>query len=70
MAQSRANQQGADLYAHVQYLESYQRLVTSWIEAIVERQGEAKLAKFNSSNQQKPGQQAPARETAVDNTLG
>jgi hypothetical protein len=54
MAQTRANREGVDQPSREQYLESYQRLVASWIEAIVDKQSKATLAEFNATNQHKP----------------
>jgi len=51
MAQNHANRSASTVVHQTEYLESYQRLVASWIEAFVQKQSEARLADFTASNQ-------------------
>jgi hypothetical protein len=66
MARNRAKQEHTDRAAREQYLESYQRLIANWIEAIVDQQSKATLAEFNSSNQRKATQKFPTKAVAAE----
>jgi hypothetical protein len=65
MAPNRANQQHAYRAAREEYLESYQRLIANWIDAIVDQQSKATLAEFNASNQRKASRNLPAKVVAA-----
>lgn len=66
MAQSGANREGADHVTREEYLKSYQRLVASWIEAIVDTQSKATLAAFNATNQHNPPHKRSTRALTVE----
>jgi hypothetical protein len=53
MAPNRTNHEHSDRLARREYLESYQRLIANWIDAIVDQQSKATLAEFNAANQRK-----------------